>query len=52
VMKIDLVGERSWTGDGTQRVCRFAVGLVAFLSGYIAENMDYPYPFYLEFEFP
>jgi hypothetical protein len=36
---------------GLNEFAGFAVGLVAFLSGYIAENMDYPYPFYLEFDF-
>ena len=50
VMKIDLVGEkdRGLAMGLNEFAGYFAVGLVAFLSGYIAENYGItPYPFYL-----
>jgi MFS family permease len=50
VMKIDLVGERDrGLAMGLNEFAGyFAVGLVAFLSGYVASNYGItPYPFYL-----
>ena len=50
VMKIDLVGEndRGLAMGLNEFAGYFAVGLVAFLSGYIAQNYGItPYPFYL-----
>lgn len=50
VMKIDLVGEkdRGLAMGLNEFAGYFAVGVVAFLSGYIAENYGItPYPFYL-----